>query len=184
MFRLWDPNVQPAISDQWNLTIQHQFGANTTLQIGYVGQRGRAPDGAVLTMRSFSSRAQQRLRKPPCTAPSLYLAANPPVCQLSRRHVSGTQSNGTMTYNALQAVLQKHMSHGLQYQVSYTYSKCMSNNTGYYGSWGAQATTGQPYWQNIYDPKAEWAPCFYDATNVLSAFADLRVAIWAWQNLW
>ncbi len=24
--RVWDPNVQPAISDQWNLTIQHQFG--------------------------------------------------------------------------------------------------------------------------------------------------------------
>ena len=34
--------------------------------------------------------------------------------------VSGTKSNGTMRYNSLQAVLQKEMSHGLQYQVSYT----------------------------------------------------------------
>jgi hypothetical protein len=39
LFRIWDSNVQPAISDQWNLTAQHQFGWNTTLQVGYVGQR-------------------------------------------------------------------------------------------------------------------------------------------------
>ena len=40
-----------------------------------------------------------------------------------------------MMYNSLQAVLQKEMSHGLQYQVAYTYSKCMSDNSGYYGAW-------------------------------------------------
>ena len=36
---LWDPNIQPAIDDQWNLAIQHQFWGDTTFQIGYVGQR-------------------------------------------------------------------------------------------------------------------------------------------------
>jgi hypothetical protein len=76
-----------------------------------------------------------------------------------------------MMYNALQAVLQKTMSKGLQYQVAYTYSKCMTNNSGYYGSWGALATSASAYWQNIYDPKSEWAPCYYDATNILSAYA-------------
>ena len=40
-----------------------------------------------------------------------------------------------MGYNALQAVLQKQMSNGLQAQVSYTFSKCMSDSTGYYGAW-------------------------------------------------
>jgi len=38
--RVWDPDVQPAIAQQWNLTIQHQFGNDTTFQIGYVGQKG------------------------------------------------------------------------------------------------------------------------------------------------
>ena len=32
--------MQPAIADQWNLTIQHQFWNDTTFQIGYVGQKG------------------------------------------------------------------------------------------------------------------------------------------------
>jgi len=53
----------------------------------------------------------------------------------------------------------------------------MSNNTGYYGSWGAQATTASPYWQNIYDPKAEWAPCFYDATHTLAAYSVYELPI-------
>ena len=84
--------------------------------------------------------------------------------------VSGTKSNGTMEYNSLQAVLQKQMSHGLQDQVSYTYSKCMSDSTGYYGAWN-NALSASAYWQNVYDQRSEWAPCYYDATHVLSAYA-------------
>ena len=76
-------------------------------------------------------------------------------------------------YNALQAVFQKAPSHGLQYQVSYTYGKCMTNNSGYYGTWSnARASnTASPYWQNIYDPKAEWSPCYYDETHNLTSYA-------------
>jgi hypothetical protein len=176
LLRVWDPNVQPALSDQWNLTAQHQFWGNTTFQIGYVGQRGTH----LMVPFSYS---QRQLLTPsaacpaPCTAPSLFFANNPALLGTISKFTSGTQSNGNMMYNALQAVVQKQMSRGLQYQVAYTYSKCMTNNSGYYGSWGAEATTASPYWQNIYNPKAEWAPCYYDATNVASAYAiyDLPV---------
>ena len=75
-----------------------------------------------------------------------------------------------MSYNSLQAVLQKAMSHGLQYQVSYTFSKCMSDSTGYYGAWN-NALSASAYWQNIYDSKSEWAPCYYDATHILPGYA-------------
>ena len=84
--------------------------------------------------------------------------------------ISGTKSNGTMRYNSLQTVLQKQMSQGLQYQVSYTFSKCMSDSTGYYGAWN-NALSASAYWQNVYDQKAEYAPCYYDATHVISAYA-------------
>jgi hypothetical protein len=75
-----------------------------------------------------------------------------------------------MGYNSLQAVLQKQMKNGLQYQVSYTFSKCMSDSTGYYGAW-SNALSASAYWQNIYDPKSEWAPCYYDATHIIAAYA-------------
>jgi hypothetical protein len=76
-----------------------------------------------------------------------------------------------MDYNALQAVLQKRMGSGLQGQVAYTYSKCMTNSAGYYGSWGStQASPGMPYWQNVYDGKTEKGPCFYDETHNLTSY--------------
>jgi hypothetical protein len=75
-----------------------------------------------------------------------------------------------MRYNSLQAVLQKQMTHGLQYQVAYTLSKCMSDSTGYYGAWN-NALSASAYWQNVYDQKSEYAPCYYDATHVVSAYA-------------
>ena len=173
VLRLWDPNVQPAISDQWNLTVGTNSGRNTTLQVGFVGQVGNHLMVPFYYGQSITSPA---VLKPSCTAPSPYFTANPALLnEISSTGgtVSGTQSNGRMTYNALQAVLQKTMSHGLQYQVSYTFGKCMSNNTGYYGTWsGSRASsTASPYWQNIYDPKAEWAPCYYDAANTLTAYA-------------
>jgi hypothetical protein len=84
-----------------------------------------------------------------------------------------------MMYNALQAVLQKTLSHGLEAQVSYTFAKCMSNNTGYYGTWSTAraSSTASPYWQNIYDPAAEWAPCYYDETHNLTAYAVYEIPV-------
>ena len=171
LLRVWDSNVQPAIDNQYNLTIQHQFWGDTTFQIGYVGQH------AYHLMVPFDY-AQRVLNSDGTTSPSPFFAANPtlytvlgdPANNGLGATVSGTQSNGTMSYNSLQAVLQKEMSKGLQYQVSYTYSKCMSNSTGYYGAWN-NALSASPYWQNVYDRKSEWAPCYYDATNVLTAYA-------------
>ena len=173
IFRLWDQNVQPAIDDQWNLTVQHQFHGETTLQVGYVGQTAYhlmvpfsygqlevAPAGSCATA--------------PCTSPSPFFANDPTLGTLiGNTNVSGTQSNGRMMYNALQAVLKKNMGHGLEYQVSYTYAKCMSNNTGYYGTWSnaRSSNTASPYWQNVYDPQAEWSPCYYDETHNLTAYA-------------
>jgi hypothetical protein len=173
VFRMWDQNVQPAIDDQWNLTVQHQFSPNTTLQVGYVGQ------SAYHLMVPFYysqpvAEPSTSCAKAPCTSPSPFFANGQGPQLLSEiSTVSGTQSNGWMKYNALQAVFQRTESHGLQYQVSYTYAKCMSNNTGYYGTWsGARgSSTASPYWQNIYDVKSEWAPCYYDETHNLTAYA-------------
>ena len=169
--RVWDPNTQPALDDQWNLTIQHQFWGDTTFQIGYVGQRGTH------LMVPFDY-AQRVLNPDGTTSPSPFFVKNPTLYNVLGNPaqnglgatVSGTQSNGTMSYNSLQAVLQKEMSKGLQYQVSYTYSKCMSDSTGYYGAWN-NALSASAYWQNVYDRHAEWAPCYYDATHVLTAYA-------------
>jgi len=202
LMRVWDPNVQPAIADQWNFTIQQQFAKNMTFQVGYVGQKGThlmvpfdfgqrvvAPSSSCGTLPSDLA----------CTTNSPYFAknldlysalGNPSLTDQSGAvlltsvnngvnegaTISGTKSNGNMEYNSLQAVLQKEMSNGLQGQLSYTYSKCMSDSTGYYGAW-SNALSASAYWQNVYNQRSEWAPCYYDATHVLSAYAVYELPI-------
>jgi len=113
--------------------------------------------------------AQLRLNADGSVSPSPYLAGNPALQSISQ--ISGTEANGNQSYNALQATVLKRYSSGLQYQVAYTYSKCLTDSSGYYGSWGGQTTPTSPYWQNLYDKKAEWGPCYYDVKHVLSTYA-------------
>jgi hypothetical protein len=168
LVRAWDPHVQPAITQQWNGTVQHQFGSNT-IQVGYVGQHGTH----LMVPMPYLQRQllpNSACATPPCTAPSVFFSGNP-AFQSDISQISGTASVGSMNYHALQAVLQKRYTNGLQYQVAYTFSRCRTDNSGYYGNWGAQASPANPYYQNLYDPKADWADCFFDAKNVLSSYA-------------
>jgi len=163
LIRLWDPNIRPAVSNQWNFTVQQQLGNSTTLQAGYVGQR---TTHLAVPMPYF----QKQLLPDGTVTGSPYLSGNPTLYnEISQ--ISGTATNGNQSYNALQAVLQKRLANGLEYSVAYTYSKCMTDSSGYYGSWGGQATPTSPYWQNLYDKKAEWGPCYYDAQHVLTSYA-------------
>jgi hypothetical protein len=167
--RVWDPNVRPAVSNQWNFTLQQQLGNATTFQVGYVGQR-------TTHLAVPMPYLQKQLLPGGAVANSPYLSGNPTL-QNEIGQISGTATNGNQSYNALQAVLQKRLSSGLEYSVSYTYSKCMTDSSGYYGSWGGQATPTSPYWQNLYDKKAEWGPCYYDATHILTSYATYDLPI-------
>jgi hypothetical protein len=160
--RVWDPDFQPSVAKQWNLSIQRQLTNSTTLQVGYVGQYADHLANPMWLKQNI-------LNADGTVSPGPYLAGNPAL-KSKIGPISGTFSNAWMGYNALQAVLQKRMSDGLQGQVAYTYSKCMTNSAGYYGSWGGQASPGMPYWQNVYDGKTEKGPCFYDETHNLTSY--------------
>ncbi len=154
--RVWDPNIRPAVSNQWNLTLQQQLNATMTLSAGYVGQRATH---LMVPMPYF----QDVLNSNGTVSGTQYLAGNPTLLS-EIGQISGTASIGNQDYDGLQISLQKRLSTGLQFQVNYTYSKCMTNNQGYYGQ-GGQAGQSNWYYQNIYDAAAEWGPCDYDATH-------------------
>ncbi len=173
VIRLWDPNIKPAIAQQWNFSVESELARNTTLMVGYVGQHGTH----LMVPMPYFQRELLGLNPDgsPKTAPSPYLSGNPALASISQ--ISGTESNGNMRYDALQAVLRKRQSTGLQYQVAYTFSKAMANSSGYYGSWGGQVIPNSPYWQNLYDSRAEWGPSFFDVRHLLTSYVvyDLPV---------
>ena len=75
----------------------------------------------------------------------------------------------------MQASLRQRSSNGLEFLASYTLGKGTTNNRGFYGVFGGtglqgvtSATEGA-YWQNTYDPEAEWGPAFHDVRHNLVA---------------
>ncbi len=168
VIRLWDPNVQPASSQQWNLAIEHQFTSQTVFHVAYVGQHGTHLMVAMPYL-------QAQLHPGGAVTPSPYLSGNPTL-QSELSQISGTASIGKMRYDALQATLQRRFENGFQGQVAYTYSKCLTDSSGYFGSAG-QAAPASPYWQDLYDRKPEWGPCYYDVTNSVSGSAVYELPI-------
>jgi hypothetical protein len=170
----WSGTVQPAVAKQWNLTIQEELAKNLTLQVGYVGQ-------ATQHLMVPEWLKQGYLNPTTGTAtPSQFAGGVNPDGTFGPNHfgnVKDTASNGTMNYNALQMVLQQRYSHGLNMNVSYTYSKCMTNDDGYYGTWSANTETRPMgnYWQNLYNPQADYAQCYWDSKHVISAYATYEL---------
>ena len=173
----WSGTVQPAIANQWNLSIQKELANNTTVQIGYVGQRTTH-----LMVPEWLSQGDLQGNGTityPFIGGKNPVGVNGATATLSTfgpngfGNVKNTASVGNMNYNAMQVVLQKRYGNGLQGQVSYTFQKCMTNDDGYYGTWGAttQAAPSGNYWQNLYNPNGDYARCYWDTTHVLSAYA-------------
>lgn len=185
--RMTDPNFRPALTQQWNLTIQQQLTNSLTFQIGYVGQHGTHLLNFADLTQMMGLNAAGTLARPgePIVsrvagpylgggAPGSLYAADNSALGGSNAIAGANMSNSNQRYDALQAVLQKRMSNGLQAQVAYTYSKCLSNSPGYFGTgWGssnALSSGGQPGWQNVYDGRADWGPCYFDQTHILTSY--------------
>jgi hypothetical protein len=154
--RVWDPNVRPAVANQWNLTVQRQLTSTMTLSAAYVGQRSTH---LMVAMPYF----QKVLNPNGTVSPTQYLAGNPTLLA-DIGQISGTSSIGSQDYDALQVTATKRVSAGLQFTAWYTWSKCMTNSIGYYGQSG-QADNASAYFQNIYNMRAEWGECGYDAAS-------------------
>jgi hypothetical protein len=95
--------------------------------------------------------------------------------------IATTTSRSGSKYNSMQASVRQRSWNGLEFLASYTLGKVTTNNRGFYGVFGGtgpqgvtSATEGA-YWQNTYDPEAEWGPAFHDVRHnfIFSATYEL-----------
>lgn len=207
--RVYDQNFRPALIQQWNLTVEHQFTNSLTLQVGYVGQKGahllNFEDLAQWEPLATQANGSLAIARPGQTitniVPGPYLGSQLPGATAANNLgwaeaapylanngtsttgalVGANMSNSNQRYDALQAVLKERGYKGLDAQLAYTYSKCLSNSPGYFGTgWGssqAQSSGGQPGWGNIYNPNAYWGPCYYDETHIISGYFTYELPV-------
>lgn len=161
--RAWDPNLRPALIQQFNLTTETQLDNNTSLVIAYLGQTGN---------HLVDPREGNQRRCPTCPLPITTLSQlapfsasspNPQISQISL--ISFTESRSMMNYNALQITGRRRFNRGFEFLTNYTWSKGLTNNLGYYGGTGSSQSA---YWQDAYNGSGDYGPAFFDATNIFT----------------
>jgi hypothetical protein len=162
-----NPGLQPAVDQQWTLAIQHQFKANSTMTIGYVGNK----DDHMSDIYLYN---QKELNTAGVVVPGPYMQ---PIVNAGAQ-ARYNASDGVSRYNALEATLAQKNYHGLEMQASYTWSKCLANSLGYFGSYGDEEGAGesqtqatQNFFQNEYDPKGDYGRCTTDVAQNFGAWA-------------
>ncbi|WP_353065669.1 carboxypeptidase-like regulatory domain-containing protein [Tunturibacter psychrotolerans] len=163
----FDPNnTRPAVSQQYNLTVQRQIGNSSTFSIGYVGQKTDH-------LMAISLINQKVLEANGNIAPSPYLN---PTLQSLVGQARLTSSVGYSNYNAIQTSFQQRLSHGLEFQANYTFAKCLGNTSGFFAQYGdsnaafTQAGNNHFFFQNTYNPAADYGRCDQNVTNSFNGF--------------
>ena len=133
-----DPNLRTPYTQQWHLGLQYQLPAETVLEVSYAGSRGLKlyafynGNQAVPTADSTAAFAPRRPVKKslpgagPCELPTPTDPNGPDNCDEAFDTTIATfRSNAFSNYHSLQARLEKRLTHGLQFQASYTYSHAL-----------------------------------------------------------
>jgi hypothetical protein len=162
-----DPNYRPAVSNQWNFSLQRQFGNSTTFQAAYVGQHTDH-------LATIVNAGQQVLLANGTTTPGPYLSGNPTLKNIGTGQVRLNSTVGRQNYNALQLAFQRRLATGLAFQANYTWSKCLTNNQGYYARYGdataSQASADVSFQQYAYNINQDYGFCDHDVTNVFNGY--------------
>jgi hypothetical protein len=160
LIRVWDPNLRPQFTQQWNLTLEYQLAGSMSFSAAYVGNRATH----LVAPTDFNQPLPGPANVPPSQWPSTQsrrplFSVLPAVTQ-----ISGTASWAISNYNGLQLNLRQRYAKGVEFLASYTFSKTLTDNLGYYGSAGVAAQSAysyNQYAQRLYN----YGPAFFDTPH-------------------
>ena len=167
--RTWDPDLRPQFTQQRNFSLEYLLSSNLVVSAGYVSQRA--------THTIVARDRNQPLPGPSNVNPTQWANAN------TRRPLYGvlpgvtttatTESSGTMNYDSLQVTAAKRYSHGVDFNLSYTWSKTLNDALGFFGAGGTQSEGA--YWQNAYDRHANYGFAAWDARHNLTFSSNIEL---------
>ena len=196
-------NLHLPYAQDWNLNVQHSFGDDWLLQVGYVGTTdvrlprfiegnpaafipgadttspGCAPPALPCPISTENNVNQRRLYSG-CT-----LTSNPNVpCVYSS--VGEIASIANSSYNALEASLRKRFSHGLSFLASYTLSKSIDDVSSFNitGSASQPVAGENDLAQNPFDLAAERGRSMFDARHRLVFSYQWNLPFWNHPTNW
>jgi len=108
-----------AYYSEWNFNVERALGNNYGLTVGYFGSKG--------TNQNIERNYNQPING---VRPFAALSASSPIDPgVPLSNILVYESVGNSSYNGLWVKLEKHLSKGLQFNTSYTYSKSIDDNS-------------------------------------------------------
>jgi hypothetical protein len=137
-----DPNLRTGYVQQYNFTIQHQFGKDWSAEVAYVGNSSRKLTGSRDTNAPL----------PSPTASSTNINQRRPLFP-EFEQLSETSGFVNASYNALQARVEKRFSQGFTLLGSYTMSKSLDDASNF-GS--------DQLWSDSYNNRLDYGPSMFN----------------------
>ena len=188
------PNLPLPYSQDWDLNVQHSFGSDLLLEVGYVGTKGtKLPrfiegnpaiyvpgiDPNTNQPYSTSGNADQRRLYSGCT-----LQDSPSSCIYSSTGLIAGIANSS--YNALETSLRKRFSHGMAFLASYTFSKSIDDASSFNmtGSAAKPVAGENDLAQNPFNLAAERGRSLFDSRHRLVVSYQWAIPVWQRPHGW
>jgi hypothetical protein len=125
-----DPFMKTPYTEEWNFGVQQQLGGSTALSVDYVGSHGSRLD-----LNTFFNTAPPGPGAQPARRPYPYITPT-----------NFERTNGRSSYEALEVSLNKRMSSGLSYLLSYTWASRSISPVPAGRAWKAAPTRTLTMW--------------------------------------
>ena len=176
--RAIQPHFLTPYMQQWSLDVQHQFGSNTIVSIGYYGSKGTHLNGNTeyndlpvgFAINSQCASGAAALQDPgvvttQCMTPGTALTATPTIFDQIRpfrgyRSINVLETRYNSNYHSLQAAAQHRFSGASQLNFAYTWSKNLTDN---------QTSSVNAAPQDVNNIRAEYSRAVLDRRHVVSA---------------
>jgi hypothetical protein len=151
---------------EWNLNIQQQVTSSTGIMVGYFGSKGTH----LRVLRNANQKLTLNGVRPFATlvsSTSVPCPIAPATKCPTLNNINEVDSDSSSNYNALWATATQRISHGLQFNASYTWSKSLDFNS--------LTSQGAVNLEDSTNPRLDYGPSDYDARHrlVISGIYDL-----------
>jgi outer membrane receptor protein involved in Fe transport len=175
--RAWQTDLRPQVTQQWNLFAERRLTDAMSLSVGYVGSKSTH----VVAFRDINQPV------PGVGDPSTW-APWADRRRLASAGITGavryTSSDAEANYNGLQVSLRRRRANGLEFLASYTLSKTLGDNPGFYGpGWGGYSASspntglGGDGNYNSYDMQLDYGPLWFSSRHNLSVAGTYELPI-------
>lgn len=187
------PNLPLPYSQDWDLNVQHSFGEDFLLEVGYVGTKGtklpRFIEGnPAIYVPGFDSTGQPLSTSGNADQRRLYSGCTlndpPSSCIYSSTGLIAGIANSS--YNALETSLRKRFSHGMAFLASYTFSKSIDDASSFNmtGSAAKPVAGENDLAQNPFNLAAERGRSLFDSRHRLVISYQWSLPLWRQPHGW